>query len=639
MRIDVKKFLFIGTEKDQPEFFKKAQDAGIIHFIEQGAPRGKELPQDVHQIVAAIKVLRGLHPAPQEELADYVLADGLVHKILQLKNKLEQLAEEQRITALEITRVAPFGNFSLEDIHFIEQEGKRKIQFFFAKQGVAHSVPLPPEVIYIDSGHGLDYFCAINTQPMQYPKLVEMRIEKPLGELKKRAKEIEKEIHETEQRLKGYSKYNTYLHHALVYKLNTYNLNAVQTRAKLTLDDQLFVISGWVPKNKLPQLKPLTADCNVHAEEIAIEPTDSIPTYLENTGVNRLGEDLVHIYDTPSHTDNDPSLWVLGSFALFFAFIVGDGGYGLIFLAAALYIRYKTTGLSGGKKRALNLITLLCVAVIIWGLITGTFFGISLSPDNPLRKVSLIEWLVVKKVAYHMSLHDSVYQYWVDKFPQLANVQNPEEFMRGASTVTDGSVNYVLLNKFSDNIMMELALLIGIIHVISSMARYLNRNWVNAGWILFIIGCYLYFPSYLGTPTLVQYVFNVPLASAAISGIYLIIGGMSLATIISLFKHRLSGILEPMTAIQVFADIMSYLRLYALGLAGSIVAATINESLSSVNFVIGALLIIVGHAVNMALAIMGGVIHGLRLNFLEWYHYSFEGGGKMFKPLYKMKVE
>lgn len=638
MRIDVKKFLFIGTERDRLQFFEKAQNAGIIDFIKSKAIKGKDVPLEIQNNVTAIKILRGLPTAPQEELADFVLADGLVHKILHLKNTLERLEEEQRVIKLEISRVAIFGNFSLDDLHFIEQQGHRKIQFFFSKKS-ASTESFPPELIYVGSDHGMDYFVAINAQPTQYPKLIEMRIEKPVGVLQERDRAIEKEIRDTEHRLKNYAKYNTFLHHALVYKLNTYHLEAAQGQTRGTLDDQLFVIAGWVPVNKISKLKQLVSDMHVFAEEIAIEPTDVIPTYLENKGMHRLGEDLVHIYDTPSPTDNDPSIWVLFSFALFFSFIVGDGGYGLIFLAAALFIRYKNPLLKGTGKRVLNLATLLCVACIFWGLLTSTFFGISLSPTNPLRQFSLIGWLVEKKAAYHIAHHDSTYDYWVAKFPNLANIQNPAEFVQSAVTVTDGHTNYVLLSKFSDNIMMELALLIGMVHVILSMARYLNRNWINIGWIAFIIGCYLYFPSYLDTPTLTQYLFDVPLKSAAVGGLYLIWGGIAIASILSIIKHRIAGLLEIMTAIQVFADIMSYLRLYALGLAGSIVSATINESLGSVNFVVAAILIVAGHGVNMALAIMGGIIHGLRLNFLEWYHYSFEGGGKMFKPLYKMKVE
>lgn len=94
-----------------------------------------------------------------------------------------------------------------------------------------------------------------------------------------------------------------------------------------------------------------------------------------------------------------------------------------------------------------------------------------------------------------------------------------------------------------------------------------------------------------------------------------------------------------MNVIQIFADSMSYLRLYALGLSGALVVSTMTELASGMHVVLGGLLLLVAHTVNLALCVMGGVIHGLRLNFLEWYHYSFEGGGKKFNPLKKIELE
>src|SRR6202041_3430154 len=102
-------------------------------------------------------------------------------------------------------------------------------------------------------------------------------------------------------------------------------------------------------------LHQLVNKLQVHVEEIAIEPRDQIPTYLQNEGFCRIGEDVVAIYDAPSARDKDPSLWVLLSFALFFAVIIGDGGYGLVFLLMALYMRYKYTKTSKQGKRFLNL--------------------------------------------------------------------------------------------------------------------------------------------------------------------------------------------------------------------------------------------------------------------------------------------
>lgn len=638
MRFDVKKFLFIGIDEERDAFFQRAQDAGIIHFIEP-TNTVKEVPQEILNYGMAIRILRGLPAMEQEELKEYVLADGLVDKILQLHNQLEKQEEEQRILKLEIERIAIFGDFSPNDIAYIENEGHRKVQFFFGRHGIGEEHPLPDEVFYVGSDHNLDYFVSINPRPVHYEKLIEMRINRPVGELRQRMRALTKEIHQTEQRLKTYAKYNTFLHHALVNKFNRYDLHSAKNAVQLQMEGNLFAIEGWVSVNNMSKLEELVKDLKVYVEEIAIEPTDAIPTYLDNEGLPRVGEDLVRIYDTPSITDKDPSIWVLVAFSLFFAFIVGDGGYGLIFLLTALYLRYKFPALGGLKLRMWKLLLILGAACVGWGILTNSFFGFEFPPNSYMRKVSLLNWLVEKKVEYMIAHQDSAWQSWVKQYPQLKGVTDASEFIQKASTIKEGHTNYELLHKISDNIMMELALLIGSIHVILSMFRYIRRTWSFAGWILFIIGAYLYFPYYLDATSIIYALFNLNPAKTAESGLYLLFGGLGLAVVLAFIQHKWLGILEAMTSIQIFSDILSYLRLYALGLAGAIVTTVINEAAVSINIVFAIILVIAAHLVNMAMAVMSGVIHGLRLNFLEWYHYSFEGGGRMFKPLAKKKIE
>ena len=131
----------------------------------------------------------------------------------------------------------------------------------------------------------------------------------------------------------------------------------------------------------------------------------------------------------------------------------------------------------------------------------------------------------------------------------------------------------------------------------------------------------------------------MPLDRGGGIGLQLIAVGIPSAFVLAIFKNGLLGLTEVMKLIQVFSDVLSYLRLYALGLSGSIVSATINDVAASLPFLLAIVLMAIGHLLNMALGIMGGVIHGLRLNFLEWYHYSFEGGGKRFRPLEIKQIE
>ncbi len=638
MRVDLAKFLMIGLEEDRRHFFQEAQKRGIIHFIDPNPLGLKDIPQDIHDVITAIKVLRGLPPMEQDETREYALADGFVTKILQLHQDLHKLAEAERVTNLEIVRVEAFGDFSHEDIAYIEQVSHRVVQFFVAKSGAAEKEDLPEGLIFLKSEHGLEYFLAINPEPVQYEDFSEMRIEKTSSELKKQLASIKKEIHDIEQRLKEYAKYNDFLHRTLRVKLNTYHLHAAENYTTKPLEGYLFSVTGWVPVDKIDQLNNLAGKTNVHVEQVAIDPKDKIPTFLENEGYEKIGEDLVNIYDTPSSTDKDPSFWVVTCFSIFFAMIIGDAAYGAIFLLIALFIRYKYPALKGGSYRFWKLMLILSFACMFWGVMAASYFGFELDPHNPLRKISLVNYLVEKKAAYHFAQHDDVYQAYVKEFPQLKQAKTADEFLHNATVIENKEIKHPMYFKFHDNVLFELALLVGVTHIIISLLRYVKRNWSAIGWVIFIIGGYLYIPHYLNATSIIHFTFNVP-KSFAEDGLYLVVGGISLAFILGLIQHRLKGFHDIMTVIQIFADTLSYLRIYALALAGAMVAETVNEFAGGTIFIVGALLFVIGHITNIALGIMGGVIHGLRLNFIEWYHYSFEGGGKKFNPLRLLEKE
>jgi V/A-type H+-transporting ATPase subunit I len=639
MRVDVKKFLFIGFHADRELFFRKAQEAGCIHFIEKNGTKRTEVPQDLQDTHAAIKVLRSLPVASQEEFADFDRVDKLVSRILELKHKVDKLHEESRVLNLDIARIEIFGDFNLEDLRYIEREGKRKIQFFAAKEGTRHDIIIPEEMLYIASDHGLDYFVAINPVATAYDKMTEIQIDKSLNELKHKLVEVQSELHVAESELKSYSKYNTYLHRAFTNKLNIYNLKEAQNEVGRYLDDTLFAVQGWVPLTDIPIMEALVHDLNIHAEEIAIEDTDEVPTYLENQGFAKIGEDLVQIYDTPSPEDKDPSLWVLGFFALFFAMIINDGGYGFIFLAIAGFIKYKYPDLKANAKRFLRLLVILGSFCIGWGILTNSFFGINIDLDNPLRKVSVMNWLIEKKVEYQMKTKGSSYQEWVKHFPEIANAKTPQEFIRGTMMKPDGKVSYELIDQYTRDIMLEVALLVGIIHLVISLARYLPRRWGNFGWILFLIGGYLYVPYFIDATSLMQYAFGVSKSHGAREGFILMVSGPILASVLGVLNHGWIGLTEIMHSVQVFADVMSYLRIYALGLAAAMVSIIINEMAGELPLAIGVFVLLFGHTINIIIGTGLGTIHGLRLNFLEWYHYSFDGGGKAFKPLRLMDTD
>ena len=633
MRKDVKKFLFIGAAEDKARFFEKAQRAGVVEFIDPSLRPFAEQPPEVVRLIQANKVLRGLAPVRQEELEDPAQADVIALRIVELHDRQTSLEEEKRVLRQEMERIHVFGDYSADDIAFLESRN-RHIQFFSAKHPTKLDIPSQPELIYVGSDHGLDYYVSISKQRRSYEHLTEMRIEKPLGELRQRVAEIDQQHRIVEEEIKSYAKRKVFLEHALIDHLNRHNLLSAQEHVRYTLGDQVFAVEGWVPIHQRNGLSNITRGTSIHYEEILIEKEDRVPTYLENRGFARVGEDLVHIYDTPGTEDRDPSRWVLWFFAFFFSMILADAGYGLILLLVSLWMGFKLWKKQGLARRFTKLCLILSVSAIVWGCLTTAFFGITLAPDNPLRKISPTSWLVKEKIAYVLAHPDgTLYQEWVKKYPQLAGVDTVDGWIEAATKIREGTVVYDLFDDFSDSIMLELAIMVGVIHLTLAFLRMIDRNWAGVGWILFMVGGYLFFPSILKTISMIHFVFGVPEAAGAADGLQLIYIGIGSAVVLALIQKRLSGVFEVTVVIQVFADALSYLRLYALGLASGMMSATFNDLGMKAGWVFGILIILIGHTVNIGLSIIAGIIHGLRLNFLEWYHHCFEGGGKILKPL------
>ena len=632
MKCEVKKYLIIGLESEKDAFFQKAQTQGFIEFIPASGPKKIAFPKSLTHFTEALKLLK-----PYEtENPDVLTGDAhwACHQIIDLKHKLAALYDEERAVNQEIMRVKIFGDFSKGEIHEIEKDGKRAIQFFAVKERLTRNGNLPEELIYIGTEFDMDYFISISKKPLSEPNLIEMQIERPLGELQNRLNDIHKERHSIQSQLKGFAAWKTHIQNTLIEKLNSHNLQSAKTEVDQELDGSLFAVFAWIPTKKLSQTTTLIQNFSIHCELASVEKDDKVPTYLENKGFSKVGEDLVHIYDVPAAEDKDPSPWVIWAFVLFFSMIVADAGYGLIYFTVALLLRHKCKKAKGGLKRFITLLTTISIGCMTWGILTCSYFGLTIKPSNPISKYSMIGYLANKKASYHMAEKDDVYQFWVQKNPELEAAQTPTQFL-----TTEHKGLYPIYEAFSDNILLELAIFVGLIHLTLSLMRYSLRSWPNFGWIIFLIGGYLYFPSHMDATSFVNFlgILSKPLAAAI--GLQCVIIGLIISTVLALIQMKLAGLAEITKMIQVFSDTLSYLRLYALGLAGMMMAATFNDLAVDAGLFLGFFILIAGHALNFTMGAVSGIIHGLRLNFLEWYHYSFEGGGRIFNPLKRLKTK
>ncbi len=639
MIVDVEKYLVVGTSQNLEEFFTRAQEQGFLEFSSLvGTKKSCVLPKDAQDLITALKILRKEEGEVDPPYGKEFEVNELVDRVLFLKNALEKYHEEQRLLKQEIIRIGYFGDFSLREVHQLAKESDRSIQFLFRSHQKKLD-PVPSDgLIPIASDLHADYYLGIHDKPQYFKDFVEMHFEYSLSELQKRLELVEYDLKAYHYELKCLTGYKKFLKDHLMKALNRHHLHLAKNEAEYYFEGQLFSVQAWVPVTELPKLEPLLSKLAVHMEKIAIEKNESKPTCMQNKGLFKVGEDLVKIYDIPSAKDKDPSGFVIGAFAVFFSMIVADAGYGILYLIMSLIGYLKFSKKSATLKRMTKLFILISSCCVVWGVLIASYFGISLQPDNPFQKTSITQSLVLKKAAYHMEHKDKIYQEWASKIPNISQVKTPMEFVLSVKKVKGSNISYEILEDFNNSILMEIALLVGMIHIIISLIRYMLRSLSAIGWVACIIGGYLFFPFAMDDATsIVNFLGIVPKQAGREIGEQLVYIGVVVAWLLALIQHKKAGLEEPLKSIQIFADILSYLRLYALSLAGMIMATTFNEMGRDVGYALGFFIIVAGHLLNMTIGIMGGFIHGLRLNFLEWYHYSFEGGGKLFNPLRIMK--
>ncbi|MBI5345923.1 MAG: hypothetical protein HZB76_02115 [Chlamydiae bacterium] len=304
----------------------------------------------------------------------------------------------------------------------------------------------------------------------------------------------------------------------------------------------------------------------------------------------------------------------------------------------ALFLKYKIKQPKPAVNRLIKLTYVLAASSIIWGCLVGSFFGEGINLKNPLSKYTPINYLALKAANYHYLHQDSDFLEYAKQYPKVKKAKNGEEFLLAAMR-KDGKVeNFEAFEAFKNNLLLESSLFAGFLHISLGLLRYLKKRWASFGWFVFLIGGYLFFPSVIEATSFVHYVLDIPKEWAFSVGKELVYVGMGLAVLLAIIQKGLHGLSEVLNVVQIFADIMSYSRIYALGVAGTIMASTFNSMGLSFGFSAGILFILVGQTLTLGMSAMGGIIHGLRLNFIEWYHHCFEGDGKLFNPLKLFKM-
>lgn len=368
--------------------------------------------------------------------------------------------------------------------------------------------------------------------------------------------------------------------------------------------DGLVWLTGYLPVDEAERFKATAAKEHwAWAMDDPAADDDKVPTKIKYTRVTRLIAPVFDILGTvPSYREYDISFWFLGFFTLFFAMIIGDAGYGCLFLltAAALTVKSKK------PSDAVQLLWVLSIATIVWGAMTGTWFGLEGAMDVPLLRSLVV--------------------------PTFANY--PEYF----NVTTTQQQNSVMKFCF---ILGTVQLSLACVMNIRRKTREKDLSWVaDLGWLCAI--CALYFVVlYL---VIGEQVNLTPIAAVVLLGFVLVVcfGGMSPdKTFAQGLKAGLGNAFTVfLNTISAFGNIMSYIRLFAVGMASLAIAQSFNNMALGFKgplVVVGILIMLVGHGLNIVMGLLSVVVHGVRLNLLEFSgQLGMEWTGTAYAPFKKL---
>ena len=364
------------------------------------------------------------------------------------------------------------------------------------------------------------------------------------------------------------------------------NLSSRQeSKNQLASTQNLAALEGWIESNQVQALEACLTEqfgqsILIQTREIRQDEEDKVPTKLKNNALVEPFELVTEMYSLPKYGDKDPTPVVSLFYFVFFGMMVADIGYGLLlFLGTSLALHF--LHVKSGLAKNLRFFRLLGVAVIIWGLVYGSFFGFEL-PFALISTSSDAMTILVISVVF------------------------------GFVTVLAG-----LFLSGLKNIRLK------------DYAEAYNEGFA---WVLILLGLLLlalgnFFPSLAFAATIGQWLAIInALGILAVS----IVSAKSLAGLGSgLFNlYNVSGYV---------GDLVSFTRLMALGLSGASIGSAFNLIVSLfppvARFSIGILLFIALHLVNMFLSFLSGYVHGARLIFVEFFGKFYDGGGKPFTPL------
>ena len=570
-----------GHQDDKESVLAALQNLGCLHLISLSPERASPASGPAPEARAALRFLQTC-PRQLSQVRDpgRFDAERVERQALAIREHIRELEDERDRLQARMEELRPWGDFHLPPV---AQLGGNRLWFYMVPHQELAKVAetgLVREVVSRDAQFA--YLVVVSPdEPQGMPVTRSRAGTRPLSEVRRRLEDVTAEIEDLQSERTALTRWRT---------LFARSLSFLEDRAALanamgaTHDsDPLFALQGWAPTDRVEALRRFAQHRRLALDLEGPSEEDAPPTLLRNPTGLKGGEALVEFYMTPGYWLWDPSSVVFFSFAVFFAMILSDAGYAAV-MAVTLAVGWRKLGRTQAGRWARILGATMIGASVLWGALVGSYFGISPEATSPLSRLKLLD----------MGDNDT---------------------------------------------MMALSILIGVAHVVlANVADAWRRRHTLAalaplGWVAILLGgLALWLGSTRGGPAAEQAALWSMGSGAA--AVLLFTSGRA-----PLGRRLLHGLLALTKISSAFGDVLSYLRLFALGLASASLALAFNDlagqvatALPGVGKLLALLVLLIGHGLNFLLAVASGFIHGLRLNFIEFFNWSVPEEGYPFRP-------
>ncbi|MBQ9362266.1 MAG: hypothetical protein IJT97_02475 [Bacteroidaceae bacterium] len=616
----MKKLTFLVTNGEYDQFISDIRELGVIHVeeLQQGAT-SDELQQGIALAGHLKRALAALDYAKDSYIPHGVYTEKPVDAAIGLQklDEVEQLMAQENALKhslddanASISKLEPWGDFSWQTIRQLSEAGTNI--YFFSVSAKLYKAAWAEQYFAtpIAEQQKKIYFVAFSDE---VPDITAEHLELPqqsLSYYENEAKVITQQIAEVHELLLAINaEYRSSILAAQVANENSIQLSKVHLSQESIAGDAVKLMIGWTLDEKAADVTSYLDKTGIYydLEDPAFE--DNVPIKIVNSKFATLFEPILRMYSLPNYHDIDPLPLFAPFFMLFFGLCMGDMGYGLIITAISLFIIFKKPQLKAYGQLGALLGGMTCVC----GFVTGTFFGIDLST---------VDWDFMKPLQ-----------------PYFLNDSKKDSF-------------------FGYSPMMVISVIIGLVQVLIGMFMAGCKAVKNYGfvygvgkfsWVLALLSAVALFglPLFgVVIPVALQYLLYGLIAIAAF-GIYFLNNPAAYAKAGSLKKllgvgMNLGGGLWATYGMStgLLGDLLSYIRLFALGLTGGVLGSVFNSlamemspQIPVVHEIVMLIILLFGHGINFGICMISSFVHPMRLTFVEYFkNAEFAGNGKEYKP-------